>query len=175
MSEFLKHDSVKLLWRQSILAAEERLALTLPLHLEEYLTELLIRFSDKPDLAQQLLAKNFLKAQQQKTPLRVMQLQTVGDQCLLYAGLFPQAAEAKLVTIRYFVEIGQTAYAHVSHAMHDLFWLLAKHFVRLMDVLQSLRPDSTLMPLMAYEQWREVGSERAYMLLKSYTNGTPIR
>ncbi len=175
MSNLLRHESVQQLWQHSIREAEGRLALTLPAHLEHYLTELLIRYSDKPDLAQQVFATNFLEAKQQPPKLRAMHLQIVGDQCLLYAGLFPQVAEAKLVTIRYFVDMGQSAYANVSHALHDLFWLLAKHFVRLMDVLQSLRPDSSLLPLMAYEQWREVGSERAYLLLKSYTNGTPIR
>lgn len=175
MSKLVRHESVQALWRQSVREAQERLALNLPIHLEQYLTELLIRFSDKPELAQQVLATNFLHAKQQTPSRRAEQFQLVGDQCLLYAGLFPEAAQARLVTIRYFVELGQSAYASVSNAGHDLFWLLAKHFVRLMDVLQTLRPDSSLQPLMAYEQWHEVGSHRAYILLKSYTKGQPTR
>lgn len=76
----------------------------------------------------------------------------------------------KLVKISYFVDLGRSAYTSISYDTNNLFKLLAFQFVGLMDVLQSIRPHPDLLPLEAYEQWQEVGSQRALKILREYTN-----
>ena len=102
-------------------------------------------------------------------------MKEVGDHCLLFAGLFPRAAEKRLVKISYFVGLGQGAYSTISQCTDDLYGLLALQFVVLTDVLQSIRQGYDLLPLEAYEQWNDTGSQRALRILQEYTKSTPIK
>lgn len=164
-----------ILWHEVVKSAENRCSIMLNDNVEAYLISLLMRYSNKPEVAQLVFAKEYLEALQRRDKLRNLSLQNVGDQCLLYAGLFPGQAEKKNVKISYFVDIGRTAYAAIAKTADDLYWLLAMQFVALMDVLQSIREKSVLLPLEAYEQWNELGSKRALQILREYTNGFPIR
>jgi hypothetical protein len=75
--------------------------------------------------------------------------------------------------------MGQTAYDRISKKRSDIYYSLARQFVELMDVLQSLRIYSTqhpdLLPIEAYDLWNETGSQRALSVLQQYTDCTPIR
>lgn len=161
------------LWQEAIKQAENRCSIDLNEELETYLISLLMRYAKRPELVKQLFGQAFLEALQQRDPQRLTSLQHVGDQCLLFAGLFPDAAKKRHVKIAYFVDLGRSAYAAISATGHDLYWTLAFQFIALMDVLQSIRPDSTLLPLEAYERWTELGSQRALQMLKVYTQGFP--
>lgn len=163
------------LWHDAIKQAEDRCAIALKEDLESYLVSLLIRYINKPEIAKQVFATAFLEAMQLQENQRHFSLQTVGDQCLLFAGLFPHAAESRHVKVSYFVKIGQAAYLSVSETTNDLFKSLALQFVVLMDVLQSIRGYPDLLPLDAYEQWQELGSQRALRMLKEYTHGIPFK
>lgn len=171
----LENPSSLVLWHDVIKNAEMRSSITLNEDLEAYLIALLIRYSNKPDIAQQVFASAFLEAMQLRERERSFSLQHVGDQCLLYAGLFPRAAEKKHVKINYFVDLGRAAYGAISKTANDLYWMLAIEFVMLMDVLQSIRPTHDLLPLEAYERWEELGSKRARLILQEYTRGLPLK
>jgi len=163
------------LWQDVIHHAEGRCDIKLTEELEVYLISLLARYMDRPDIAQQVFATAFLESMHQQERQRTISLQHVGDQCLLYAGLFPQAAERRQVKLSYFVDLGRSAYATISHTANDLFWLLAYQFVSVMDVLQSIKKETDLLPLDAYTQWDELGSKRAWQVLQQYSKGIPIK
>lgn len=171
----LINETSLILWHEVIKTAEDRCSIVLNDDLEAYLTSLLIRYSNKPEVAQQIFAKAYLEALQQRDNQRNVSLQNVGDQCLLFAGLFPHHAEKRHVKITYFVDLGRTAYAAISKTANDLYWVLALQFVALMDVLQSIRESPQLLPLDAYEQWDKLGSKRALQILQSYSKGMPIK
>ncbi len=160
--------SVVTLWRDSVKGAEERCQVTLSEDIESYLVFLLIRFSNKPDIAKQVMATEFFKALQEKEFSRRYSLANVGDQCLLLSGLFPGIAERRQVKVRYFVDLGRSAYANISDAASDLYAALAAQFVILMDVLQSLNQRQVLLPFEAYDLWRELGSRRALAVLHAH-------
>ncbi|HEX4045677.1 MAG TPA: hypothetical protein VHZ76_08445 [Gammaproteobacteria bacterium] len=170
----LTNSSTITLWQEAIQFAENRCQVTLQPDLETYLIALLMRYSNQPEVAKRVLATAFLEAAAQQRLQRQVSLQHVGDECLLLAGLFPKIVERKQVKISYFVNLGQTAYSAISQKANDLYGLLALQFVVLMDVLQSIHQNADLMPLEAYDQWREVGSQRALAILKTYTKGFPI-
>lgn len=163
-----------LLWQEVVRDAEKECAVILESALENYLISLLYRYIDKPDVVRNVFATAFLQAMQQQTHQRHHSLQQVGDQCLILTGLFPRIANRRCVKIRYFVDLGQAAYAAISNSTNDdLYNALALRFVLLMDVLQSIRQFHDLLPLEAYEQWHELGSQRAFRILQSYTKGVP--
>jgi hypothetical protein len=165
-----------ILWQEVVKQAELRCSITLENEVEFYLISLLMRYTNQPELAKQVFASKFLHALRQSQHERHVSLQHVGDQCLIYAGLFPHAAERKLVKISYFVDLGRAAYANISHKINDIYWSLALQFVVLMDVLQSIRGYADLLPLEAYEQWNELGSQRAYAILQQYSaHGMPFK
>jgi hypothetical protein len=172
---FMMNETSIILWQDVVKQAENQCSVILKQELESYLISLLVRYTDKPELAKQIFATAFLNAMQAREHERKVSLQQVGDQCLLFAGLFPHAAEKRHVKISYFVDLGQAAYVNVSAKANDLYWSLAYQFVELMDVLQSVRHSHDLLPIQAYEQWSEVGSQRALKMLQQYTTATPIK
>lgn len=159
----------EILWQNVIKDAEQNCSIELKDELERYLISLLIRYTNKPEVSKRLFATAFLEANQLPDIERQISLQVIGDECLLFAGLFPHSVRRKHVKISYFVDLGRSAYSGISKTSEDLFWSLAYEFVLLMDVLQSIRP-ADLLPLEAYEQWKEVGSQRAYRLLSEYSD-----
>ena len=166
------------LWYETIHEAQKASAIFLEEEVESYLVFLMMRYTARPDVIQQIIASTFLKGLEMRFKQRETHLQEVGDVCLLLSGLFPAVAQKRLVNISYFVNIGQSAYGSISQSTNDLYSLLAHQFVSLMDVLQSMRcysekhPD--LLPLEAYELWSETGSKRAFSLIKEYTNFVPL-
>ena len=156
------------LWRDTVQGAEDRCQVRLPEQVESYLVSLLIRYTNQPALANQVIATEFLRATQETDVMRRYSLANVGDQCLLLSGLFPGVAERRQVKVSYFVDIGRSAYADISDTATDLYGSLAIRFVMLMDVLQSVNERQVLLPFEAYEQWEELGSKRALMALRAY-------
>jgi len=136
--------------------------------LESYLVFLLMRFAGRPELARKIMALEFLQAQREQS-LKIDRLRDVGDQCLLFSGLFPQIAESRLVKVSYFVALGRSAYDQLASIVDkqsdQLYTRLAHAFVGLMDVLHAMRGLSgqpALDPLVAAELWAETGSQGAY-------------
>lgn len=159
------------LWQDLIKSGQDRCAVNLKEDQESYLISLLARYLDKPHVVKRVFALAFLESLSLADREREVKLKQVGDECLLFAGLFPRSIERKQIKVVYFVDLGRTAYAAVSKTTNDFFFSLSSDFVILMDVLQSvaLRPD--LMPLEAYEQWSELGSKRSLQILREYTSG----
>lgn len=163
------------LWHDIIHEAEAACKVVLKTDIEAYLVYLLIRYTNKPEIINQRIATEFLNGMTLLRRERHVVLQDVGDKCLIFSGLFPNIAKKRLVKLNYFVQIGQSAYATISTERSDLYSVLAKQFVPMMDILQSIRHDSPdLLPLDAYELWVETGSQRALTALKQCTKNNMI-
>ncbi len=171
----LVNESVLRLWQDVIKQAENSCSIELNGTLEVYLISLLIRYTARPEIAQHVFATTFLEALKMHEAQRRLYLQKIGDECLLFTGLFPQITEKRHVNLGYFVDLGRSAYATISKTADDLYGSLSFQFVVLMDVLQSIRQYPDLLPLQAYEQWNDVGSQRALKMLQQYIQGVPIR
>ena len=148
--------------------------------LESYLVFLLMRFAGRPELARKVMALEFLQAQREQSH-KTDRLRDVGDQCLLFSGLFPQLAERRLVKVSYFVGIGQAAYDQLASLVdcHSdrLYGRLAEAFVAIMDVLQAMRGlsgEAVLQPLAAAELWADTGSQSALRSLGETTDSFPV-
>jgi hypothetical protein len=160
-------------WQQLVLEAEESAHLNLNETLESYLVFTLIRFTQRPQLLNGIMALEFLNGLNEQGTRRRDNLRDVGDQCLLFAGLFPHNARRRRVRIGYFVQLGRSAYQQIHDDQKDaafqLYGQLATDFIAMMDVLlaiRSLNPsNSVLAPLDAFELWEETGSQQAHATL----------
>lgn len=155
-------------WHALVAEAQQACDCNLEESLESYLVFLLMRFADRPELARKIMALEFLRAQQ-ADPQQAGNLRDVGDQCLLFSGLFPKIAEKRMVRVSYFVNIGRSAYGQLSSLVdrqsERLFSNLAGGFVAIMDVLHAMRGLSgtpALEPLAAAELWADTGSRSAW-------------
>src|SRR6185312_5855189 len=92
-------------WQTLIKEAEVASHHPLGEDLESYLVFLLIRFMKKAEMANSVLALEFLHSLELAGRVQADQLRDVGDKCLLFAGLFPGRAERRRVRISYFVEM----------------------------------------------------------------------
>lgn len=155
-------------WHALVAEAQQACDCNLEESLESYLVFLLMRFADRPELARKIMALEFLRAQQSDHQ-QAGNLRDVGDQCLLFSGLFPRIAEKRMVRVSYFVNIGRSAYGQLSSLVdrqsERLFSNLAGGFVAIMDVLHAMRGLSgtpALEPLAAAELWADTGSRSAW-------------
>lgn len=169
-------------WQHLVHEAETLAHRTLNETLESYLVFTLIRFTQRPQLLQGIMAMEFLNGLNEQGVRRHDNLRDVGDQCLLFAGLFPQNARRRLVRIGYFVSLGRSAYQQIhddqQHTTFKLYGLLATDFIAMMDVLLAMRSinphHEQLAPLEAFELWEQTGSQQARASLAQRTQATPI-
>lgn len=170
-------------WHALVGEAEQACATRLGEELESYLVFLLMRYTDSPEIANSVLALDYLHSMEAIGHLRETQLREVGDKCLLYSGLFPARAERRRVNSSYYVKLGMGAYSALATALAQLkaklFEDLSQQFVKLMDVLQTMRElgngKPCLQPLQAMELWTETGSAHALQNLAQYTNASPVQ
>lgn len=170
-------------WQSLVLEAEEKANCTLDETLESYLVFTLMRFTQRPEMLHGIMALEFLNGVNEQGQRRHDELRDVGDQCLLFSGLFPRNAQKRLVRISYFVNIGRSAYQQLHnehhHSAYQLYGQLASDFPIMMDVLLAMRGLSganVLSPIEAYELWEDTGSPQALNTLKEQTpNAAPIK
>jgi hypothetical protein len=182
MSSLFLEPSVTAQWHALVNDAQAECEHHLAEDLESYLVFLLMRFAERSDLASQIMAMEFMKGLQASGQARSVQLRDVGDQCLLFSGLFPKLASRRRVKISYFVDIGRAAYAELSTAhiesLAEIYSKLASDFVTVMDVLQAIRSMSSinpvLAPLEASELWSDTGSKSAWQSIQQLTDALPV-
>jgi len=181
MPELLIHSSATAEWLSLVHEAEKASDHPLDEEMQSYLVFLLMRFTERPELAASVLAVEYLESMHQLGRAGRDQLRNVGDKCLLYSGLFPQRAERRRVKIGYFVDLGRSAYQLLSERLEQgaavMYQRLAGTFVPLMDVLQAMRSlgsAEVLTPLQALELWQETRSRGALRILRRRTHGMPL-
>ncbi|MFN2309650.1 MAG: hypothetical protein ABR553_07925 [Gammaproteobacteria bacterium] len=167
-------------WHALVSEAEVAATRRLDETLESYLVFLLMRFCARPELAGRVLALDYLRGSAASGQLQEVVLRDVGDQCLLFSGLYPRHAERRLVRVSYFVDLGRGAYGQLAerlrHAGAGMYLQLAEGFVALMDVLQAMRSldgKPALEPLQSFELWTDTGSRSAWDQLQASTSATP--
>lgn len=182
MERIITHPTSITQWQTLVNDASQLCNMSLTEELESYLVFLLMRFVNVPQMAKKVMAIEFLTSINRQGSLRNIALRDVGDQCLLYSGLFPGRARKRLVRVSYYVNIGKTAYqslADYSQSDSHLFTHLSNNFVNLMDILHATREInqqvSVLDPLLAQEIWQDTGSTHALQTLQQFTiSTTPI-
>jgi hypothetical protein len=170
-------------WHALVSEAECAASCVLTEDLESYLVFLLMRFASNPHMLARVIALDYLNNTSTERRTRHEKLRDVGDQCLLFSGLFPKQAERRMVKVSYFVDLGRSAYQQLSDTISnkhaDIYANLSRDFVSLMDILQTMRElqgsRSALTPLHAYELWNDTGSRHAFKIIRTLTDACPVR
>lgn len=177
MSNIVVEPTATSQWQKLVKEAAITSECTLDDELESYLVFLLMRNANKPEMADSVLALEYLQSLLSEGTQRTDQLREVGDKCLLYSGLFPEQAYRKQVHIRYFIDIGQSSYHQISETLQRsvarMYQRLSEYFVMLMDVLQAIREmgrEYCLDALTLHELSSECGSLRAKSILSNEYN-----
>jgi len=169
MSQVQTEQTATAQWQNLVRDAARFNGVNLDEELESYLVFLLMRYMQEPSLASKVVALEYLNGVQAQGCEREEMMRDVGDQCLLFSGLFPKLAERRLVKISYYVNIGRSAYLNLSEltqaALANMYNNLSQSFVILMDTLQAIRnmnsTERLLEPLVAYELWQDTNSNQA--------------
>ena len=167
-------------WHSLVSDAQTSSRVTLGEELESYLVFLLMRFVRRPEVADRVMAVEYLEGISSTGTLRHDRMRDVGDLCLLFCGLFPRRAERRRVRISYFVELGRGAFGTLADAPTAgacLYSRLRAGFVSMMDVMHAMRGDdksATLDLLSAAELWADTNSGSAQRVLQQVTNGQVI-
>ena len=141
MSQLILHPTDMSQWHALVNEAQASTRLILHENMESYLVFLLMRFSQSPELAESVLAIDFLNAMQTAGTRQIDELRAVGDKSLLLCGLFPGIAEKRHVSLSYFTDMGQAAYLTVSEhqdAEAALYHELSTQFTTLQSILNAL-------------------------------------
>lgn len=178
----ISNPSSEIEWRALLSRAEVLTGCALGEHLETYLLRLLVRVATSPHRLEGLLALDGL-TEQPEGKSRIEHLQDIGDQCLLYAGLFPETAEQRGVRLGYFVSLGRTAYQQLHELVPDdqcwLYGHLCAVFPSVIELLHAMSELSDdcggLTPLHAFDLWSNTGSPRALRYILACTDGIPVQ
>jgi len=176
--KFILESSELSQWHTLVQEAEQDYGCHLDEAMQSYLVFTLMRFAKNQQLNSHALAIDFLNTHHLSGNLRNEQLRDIGDQCLLVSGLFPQSAEKRQVGTGYYVDLGRSAYHHISTVTQlgiaELYQQLAESFILLMDLLQTIRQYSTpaLQPAAAMQLWHQTGSRAAYRQISE--SGIPL-
>lgn len=143
MKKLILHPTDISQWYALVSEAEAATQLVLSENAESYLVFLLQRFAQNPQLAESVIATEFLESMATFGKKQIEKLKTVGDKSLLLCGLFPGVAERRNVNLDYYVGMGKAAYLTVSELQNnpesELFLDLSNHFPNLQHVLQAIR------------------------------------
>jgi len=171
MHKLVIHPTNVAQWQALVKDAEVSLQIDLSEEVESYLVYMLMRFIASGDLCREIIAIDFLESANKQAEARKLSLQEIGDKCLLFSGFFPEIARKRQVTVKYYVDIGRTAYKTLGQISNNessaLFNNLGHTFMPLVDILQAMRNFDTknkLDPLMA-EEVSNLGSKQARLIL----------
>ncbi len=167
-------------WQTLVSEAEASANLQLDETLESYLVFTLMRFTQRPELTDSIMALEFLDGIQNQGQQQHEQLRDVGDKCLLLSGLFPLTAKRRLVSLGYFVNMGRSAYQQLHDKIHGFYGQLATDFVPMMDVLHAIgeisQQNQQIDLLDSFELWDETGSQQALQRLnRASSSGQPFK
>ncbi len=164
-------------WQELVHEAADVAGTRLDEELESYLVFMLMRYLRRGDMVARVLALDFLRALEAGQSQRGESLREVGDQCLLFCGLFPRRAERRRVNVSYYVDLGRSAYSSVADSMAQLAQLyqrLSREFVHIMDTLLAIRQiggnDNGLTLLAASDLWQDTHSEMARQTLLRHSH-----
>ncbi len=139
---------------------------------EFYLVKLLEGFAHAPrDWFSRPLALEYLESFHSPVAHRYGKLKRVGDTALFVSGLFMESLHRQLVSSDYYVQLGRTAYSHLSElpgeggrGRGDLFAELAERFQDFVRVLAEISFESLFRgdvhTLRVYTRWMYTRSER---------------
>jgi hypothetical protein len=143
MSKIVLHPTETAHWHSLICEAEQATQQHLDEELESYVVFLLMRFLSKPQIADSIIALEYIEAMRTSGTQQFDNLRNVGDICLLHAGLFPERAQKRRVSNNYYVEMGSGAYQTLSdglyHELSTLYGRLSQTFIDITAILQSMR------------------------------------
>jgi hypothetical protein len=131
-------------WDAVLSEAQFHAEVNLDADIKAYLTHTLIRFSKQINIADCVVGKEMLTAMQQVGRRYQLQaLREVGDRCLIFSGLFPGQAEKRQVGLRYYIDMGQSAYHRVASleqtSFAEIALALRDNFQLLVTLLSSIR------------------------------------
>jgi len=130
-------------WYGLVCESQSIQSINLSEEIESYLVFLLMRFSTQVQFASSALGLDTLKAIQSIGQSQYNQLRDVGDKCLLTSGLFPERAEKRLLTNKYYIELGRVAYGLLANShmksISTLFTSLTKEYNSLVETLYVMR------------------------------------
>lgn len=169
------------LWHALVGEAQAMTGYTLDTETEGYLVTTLMRFIGKMNRGEveHDSGMNFLDEFMETGRIQSGSMQDIADQCLLFAGLFPDYAGQKKLPINHFIDLGRGTYAELAGRHSDtLYACLSRDFVKLVDILQSLREMDDgiqcLDPMQAYDLWERTGSRNAARTLSGQRGAIPV-
>lgn len=132
-------------WYALVIETEKNAGITLGGVVQNYLVMTLDAMTTDLSICNVQIAIPFLSSISLSSTNDSIVLRTVGDQCLLIAGLFPERAFKKNLTDAYFIHMGQNAYYALSHSNlpmlfdKDIFTELCQAFPKLALFLREMR------------------------------------
>ena len=114
-----------------------------------------------------------------KKERRLQDIQLVGEQSLVVAGLFPDHAQRTGISLLYLMDKGRNAYRELASALpgNFIYAYISIEFVNIVEVLQKLAEicgDRHSMDLIqACELWQETGSRHSWSVIMNHTRAFP--
>ncbi len=177
--DLVPHSSVTEFFREVLLEAIRHQEVQASESAEYYLVNLLAAFAHTSVDSEPLGVKLAEGAAEMNREARVRRLKDVGDTSLYVSGFFADSLNNKLVDVRYYIQIGESAYRELARDFRgrkrdlfgDVYDELGEKFESFVDVLAEVSERSAITSntgvVQLYERWRRTKSERVAKQLRA--------
>lgn len=132
-------------WQHLLMQAQHHAGIHLTESVENYLVHTLNANVKNNALASHIIAIDFLENIHVETIQHFQTLRSIGDECLILSGLFPDYTKRRRVSADYYKNLGENAYyvlsssRRFSQSHYTLYYQLFENFSDLIEVLKSMR------------------------------------
>ncbi len=178
-------------FRTQLHLASRSIKFDLDEHVEFYLVKVLCDFIDPArlnsktadiDVLNTPVALMFKQALESPLTERLKILKGMGDTSLYVSGYFQDYFNRKSFDLNYYIQMGQTAYAHLAEISQEraqqetlaqTYEMLASQFGEFVEILAIVADGSASNTnhnnlLAIYDRWNQTGSERLRLVLKDH-------
>lgn len=166
-----------LFFKDLIKSVSKKQGVELSTFTQDYLSQVLERFSILPTFEVPTLAVEYLEASQKPLMEQFSTYQKLGDTSLFSSGFFAERIERSMVDLDYFSAIGARSYERAGSIRDSLahekqlnvYFELAKQFQKFVNLFHEIAIESKLTSdrevLGLYEKWMEKGSHTYFRIL----------
>lgn len=132
-------------WQHLLIEAQQHTGIHLVESVENYLVHALNANVKNNALVSHIIAIDFLENIHIETIHHFQTLRSIGDECLILSGLFPDYTKRRHVSADYYKNLGENAYyvlsssRRFSQSHYALYYQLFENFSDLIMVLKSTR------------------------------------
>lgn len=132
------HNTENAYWYELVFQAQSQALISLDDDVLTYTALMLNRSVKETDIADTIIALEYLKALQKRTSSKIQQLKQVAEYSLILAALFPLITKKRNVSVEYYAQMSQNAYVDLACLTPTHMPMLGSLYEKMVTVFEDV-------------------------------------